>query len=111
MPRAIWTGAITFGLVHIPVRLVAAVKDTAPEFHMLDSKTGQRIHYQTVNEDGQEVERDQIVKGQEVESGEYVAVEPDFSVPWPLRSRPALRSMRSWISPGSTRSTMTSPTT
>jgi DNA end-binding protein Ku len=77
MPRAIWTGAITFGLVHVPVRLVTAVRDTSPDFHMIDPDTGSRIHYRTVNDDGDEVERSDLVKGFEVESGEYVVVEPE----------------------------------
>lgn len=77
MPRAIWTGAITFGLVHVPVRLVTAVQDTSPDFHMIDPDTGSRIHYQTVNEEGEEVARSDLVKGYEVESGEYVVVEPE----------------------------------
>ncbi|MFW6157184.1 MAG: Ku protein [Armatimonadota bacterium] len=77
MPRAIWTGAITFGLVHVPVRLVTAVQDTNPSFNLIDPESGGRVHYKTVNEDGDEVERSDLVKGYEVESGEYVTVEPE----------------------------------
>ncbi len=77
MPRAIWTGAITFGLVHVPVRLVTAVQDTSPDFHMIDPETGSRIHYRTVNDEGDEVERSDLVKGYEVESGEIIVVEPE----------------------------------
>ncbi|MGI5816537.1 MAG: Ku protein [Armatimonadota bacterium] len=77
MPRAIWTGAITFGLVHVPVRLVTAVQDTSPSFNLIDPETGSRIHYLTVNDQGDEVERSDLVKGYEVESGEYVVVEPE----------------------------------
>jgi len=77
MPRAIWTGAITFGLVHVPVRLVTAVQDTSPDFNLIDPDTGGRVHYKTVNDAGDEVERSDLVKGYEVESGEYVIVEPD----------------------------------
>ncbi|MBD3293631.1 MAG: Ku protein [Armatimonadia bacterium] len=77
MPRAIWTGAITFGLVHVPVRLVTAVQDTSPDFHMIDPETGSRIHYKTVNDSGDEVERSDLVKGYEVESGEFLVVEPE----------------------------------
>jgi DNA end-binding protein Ku len=77
MPRAIWTGAITFGLVHVPVRLVTAVQDTSPDFHMIDPETSSRIHYKMVNDSGDEVERSDLVKGHEVESGEFVVVEPE----------------------------------
>ena len=77
MPRAIWTGAITFGLVHVPVRLVTAVQDTGPDFHMIDPETGSRISYRTFNEAGDEVERRDLIKGHEVESGEIVTVDPE----------------------------------
>ena len=77
MPRAIWTGAITFGLVHVPVRMITAVQQTGPDFHMIDPATGSRISYKVVNEEGEEVERSDLVKGHEVESGEIVIVEPD----------------------------------
>jgi len=77
MPRAIWTGAISFGLVHVPVRLVTAVREEKIDFHMLEQGTGQRIHYVTVNDDGDEVERDDIVKGYEIAPDEYVVVEPE----------------------------------
>lgn len=77
MPRAIWTGAITFGLVHVPVRLVTAVQDTSPDFNLIDPETESRISYKTVNAEGEEVERSDLVKGYEVESGEYVIVEPE----------------------------------
>lgn len=77
MPRAIWTGAITFGLVHVPVRMVTAVQQTGPDFHMIDPKTGSRISYKVFNEEGEEVERTDLVKGHELESGEIVIVEPE----------------------------------
>lgn len=77
MPRAIWTGAITFGLVHVPVRLVTAVQDTSPDFNLIDPETSSRIRYLTVNEEGEEVDRADLVKGYEVESGEYVIVRPE----------------------------------
>jgi DNA end-binding protein Ku len=77
MPRAIWTGAITFGLVHVPVRMVTAVQQTGPDFHMIDPATGGRISYKVFNEEGEEVERSDLVKGHEVESGEIVLVDPE----------------------------------
>lgn len=77
MPRAIWTGAISFGLVHVPVRLVTAVREEKIGFNLLQAGTGQRIHYLTVNDDGEEVPREQIVKGYELDTGDYVVVEPE----------------------------------
>ncbi|MGD9496524.1 MAG: Ku protein [Armatimonadota bacterium] len=77
MPTAIWTGAISFGLVHVPVRLVTAVQDAGPDFHLLDRETGQRIRHRTVNESGDEVERDRIVKGYEASPEQYLVVEDE----------------------------------
>jgi len=77
MPRAIWTGAISFGLVHVPVRLVTAVREEKVDFHMLQEGTGQRIHYLNVNDDGEQVPREEIVKGYELDTGDYVVVEPE----------------------------------
>ena len=78
MARAIWSGALSFGLVTIPVKAFAAVRDHAIHFNQLDAKTGARIKYKKVSEkSGREVEADDIEKGYEVKTGEYVIVDPD----------------------------------
>ncbi|WP_147258460.1 Ku protein [Pseudonocardia hierapolitana] len=78
MARAIWTGAISFGLVSIPVGLFSATEDHTIHFHQFERDTSDRIRYQRVNErTGKEVEYSDIVKGREVGDGEYVLVEPD----------------------------------
>jgi DNA end-binding protein Ku len=78
MARAIWTGAISFGLVSIPVGLFSATEDHTVHFHQFERGTSDRIRYQRVNErTGKEVEYSDIVKGREVGDGEYVLVEPD----------------------------------
>ena len=78
MARAIWTGAITFGLVSIPVGLFAATEDRTVHFHQLQRGTSDRIRNQRVNgRTGEEVDYGDIVKGAEVDDGEYVVVEPD----------------------------------
>ena len=77
MPRAIWTGAISFGLVHVPVRLITAVQDNSPDFNLIEPKSKSRIQYKTINSEGEEVERSDLVKGYELDSGEYIVVEPE----------------------------------
>jgi DNA end-binding protein Ku len=75
--RAIWTGAISFGLVNIPVRLYTATSSHDVAFHQFEEKTGQRIHLKRVAErTGREVPFQKIVKGYEVSKGKVVLVEP-----------------------------------
>jgi DNA end-binding protein Ku len=78
MPRPIWSGAISFGLVSIPVKLFNAVSRKSVSFNQLDSRDNQRIRYRKVNADtGEEVPDDLIVKGYEIAKGRYVVVDPD----------------------------------
>lgn len=79
MPRALWKGAISFGLVTIPVSLVSAEDKTAEiAFHNLDNKSMSRVRQKRVAEaTGEEVPFDDIVKGYEYEKGSYVVLEPE----------------------------------
>jgi DNA end-binding protein Ku len=78
MARAIWTGAISFGLVSIPVGLFSATEDHTIHFHQFERGTSDRIRNQRINErTGKDVEYSDIVKGKEVGDGEYVIVEPE----------------------------------
>jgi DNA end-binding protein Ku len=78
MPRAIWSGSISFGLVNVPVKLHSATEEKDVHFHQLAEKTGDRIKNKRVSEKtGREVEFKHIVKGYEVKKGEYVIVTPD----------------------------------
>ena len=78
MPRAIWSGAISFGLVNIPIKLYAAVSRKTVSFNQLDARTGARIKYKQVSAaDGEEVPAEQIIKGYELSSGAYVTVGDD----------------------------------
>jgi DNA end-binding protein Ku len=78
MPRAIWSGSISFGLVNIPIKLYAAVSRKNVSFNQLDSRTGSRIKYKKVSAaDGDEVPSEAIVKGYELSSGAYVTVGDD----------------------------------
>src|ERR671930_77835 len=78
MPRAIWSGAISFGLVNIPVKLYSAVSRKTVRFHQIDAESGQRIRQQRVNpENGEEVPYEQIVKGYEISPDKYVTITPE----------------------------------
>jgi DNA end-binding protein Ku len=78
MARAIWSGSIGFGLVSIPVRLYPATKKRDVRFHELQGETGRRIHHKRVAEETDaEVEYEDVVKGYEVDKGEYVVVTPE----------------------------------
>ncbi|MEZ5143536.1 MAG: Ku protein [Acidimicrobiales bacterium] len=78
MPRAIWSGSISFGLVNIPVKLYSAVSRKTVHFNQLDARTNSRIKQKRVNpETGEEVPFEQIVKGYELASGAYVVVTDD----------------------------------
>jgi DNA end-binding protein Ku len=76
--RAIWSGAISFGLVNIPVKLYSAVSRKTVRFHQIDAESGQRIRQQRVNPaSGEEVPYEQIVKGYEIGPDRYVMISPD----------------------------------
>jgi DNA end-binding protein Ku len=78
MPRSIWTGAISFGLVNVPVKLYSAVSKKTVRFHQLHETDGVRIQQKRVcPADGEEVAFDQIVKGYEITPDQYVVVTPE----------------------------------
>jgi DNA end-binding protein Ku len=77
MPRAIWSGAISFGLVNIPVKLYSAVSRKTVRFNQIDAESGQRIRQQRVNPEGEEIPYEQIVKGYEIGPDRYVTISPD----------------------------------
>jgi DNA end-binding protein Ku len=77
MARAIWSGAISFGLVSIPVKLFSAVSRKTVRFNQLDAATNSRVRQKRVNAEGDEVPYEQIVKGYEVTRDSYVIVTED----------------------------------
>lgn len=78
MPRAIWTGAISFGLVSVPVKLYAAVSSKGVHFHQLHATDGVRIQQKRIcPADGEEVPYGEIVKGYEIAPDRYVVIEPE----------------------------------
>jgi DNA end-binding protein Ku len=77
MARSIWTGAISFGLVTVPVKLYSSVNRKTVRFHQLNGKTGVRIAQKRVDAStGDEVAYEDIVKGFELTPDRYVIVEP-----------------------------------
>jgi DNA end-binding protein Ku len=78
MARSMWSGAISFGLVNVPVKLFSAVSRKTVRFHQLNGETGNRIQQKRVDpETGEEVSYEQIVKGYELTRDRYVVINPD----------------------------------
>jgi DNA end-binding protein Ku len=76
--RPVWSGALSFGLVNVPVKLYSATASHDVRFHEYQAKTGQRIHHKRVAEkSGREVPYEQIVKGYEVGRGKVVLLDPE----------------------------------
>src|SRR5215218_5618521 len=88
MPRAIWSGSISFGLVNVPVRLMGTTVDKSIHFHQVDEKSGARIRQKRVSEkSGREVDYEQIANGYERSKGKMVIVTDDeLSAAEPERS-------------------------
>lgn len=73
--RTVWKGAISFGLVHIPVALYTATAETRPRFNLIDKASMSPVGNQQVSKTtGEAVQRDELVKGIEVEDGQYVVL-------------------------------------
>jgi DNA end-binding protein Ku len=76
--RPIWSGAVSFGLVSVPVRMFSATESKELRFHFLDKRDLQPIAYEKVRRDDREpVDPDQIVRGFEIEKGRYIPLEED----------------------------------
>src|ERR671910_3442922 len=78
MPRAIWSGSISFGLLNVPVKLYSAVSSQKVSFRELREDDGSRVrHKRVAEEDGKEVPYEKIVKGYEVTPEQYVLITKD----------------------------------
>ena len=78
MPRPLWRGALSFGLVSIPVELHTAVRDHRPHFRMLHAKDKSPVRFERVCiRDGQPVSWDDLVKGYEIAKGHFVVLTKD----------------------------------
>jgi len=78
MPRAIWSGAVSFGLVNVPIKLVTATSPKDIRFNQLHGPDGGRINQKRVcSVDGEEVDYSEIVKGYDLGGGRYVIIDPE----------------------------------
>jgi DNA end-binding protein Ku len=78
MPRAIWSGSISFGLLNVPVKLYSAVSSKRVSFRELREGDGSRVrHKRVAEEDGKEVPYEKIVKGYEISPEQYVILTPE----------------------------------
>jgi DNA end-binding protein Ku len=85
--RAIWKGAVSFGLVNVPVRLYSATENHDVQFRQVHREDGGRIRYQRVcSIDGEQVSYDDIAKGYETEDGQMVVLTDDDMAELPTRS-------------------------
>jgi DNA end-binding protein Ku len=89
MPRTIWKGSLSFGLVNVPVGVYPATQDKSIHFNQFERGTSDRIRYKKVNErTGKEVEAANIVKGVDLGGGEYVILsDEELASAEPQRSR------------------------
>ncbi len=78
MPRVIWKGAISFGLVHVPIAMYPASQDIGIDFDWLDKRSMDPVGYKRINKrTGREIEREDIVKGIKQDDGKYVVLSED----------------------------------
>ncbi|CAM5363719.1 non-homologous end joining protein Ku [Eoetvoesiella caeni] len=76
--RALWKGAISFGLVHIPIALHSATDNRSIDFDWLDKRSMDPVGYKRINKaTGKEIDKENIVKGIEYEDGQYVILSPE----------------------------------
>jgi len=88
MMRAIWTGAIGFGLVNIPIKLFSATEESRLDFDMLDRKDHAKIRYKRVNENtGKEVDWENIVKGYLLDDHYIILEDTDFEEASPEKNK------------------------
>jgi DNA end-binding protein Ku len=73
MPRSIWNGTVTFGLIAVPIKVNSAIEDKGVHFHQVHAKDGAQIKQKRVcSKEGKEVPYKEVAKGYEVNAGEYV---------------------------------------
>jgi DNA end-binding protein Ku len=78
MPRSIWNGTITFGLVNVPVKLYSATESKTVHFHEVHARDGAKIEHRRIcPKEDKEVPFDDVVKGFEVSEGKYVVLDKD----------------------------------
>lgn len=86
--RSLWTGAISFGLVNIPIKLYSGVQNSRLDFDMLDQRDHAKIKFKRINEDtGKEVDFDQIVKGYLLDEKYVILEDHDFEEAAPEKNK------------------------
>lgn len=85
MPRVIWKGAISFGLVYVPVALYPGAQDTGISFDWLDKRSMDPVGYKRINKrTGKDIDKDNIVKGLKQDTGDYVILsEEEINAAYP----------------------------
>jgi DNA end-binding protein Ku len=76
-PRSIWNGTISLGTIAVPVKVHSATESRTVRFHQVHEPDGARIEHKRIGADGEEVPYDEIVKGYETSSGEYVVLDKE----------------------------------
>ena len=77
-PRPIWSGSVSFGLVNVPVRMLAATESKELRFHFVDRTDLMPVGYDKVRKDtGERVDPENVVRAFEIEKGRYVPIDPD----------------------------------
>jgi DNA end-binding protein Ku len=78
MPRSIWNGTVTFGLIAVPIKVNSATEDKSVHFHQVHAKDGARIKQKRIcSKEGKEVPYKEVAKGYETSSGKYVLLSPE----------------------------------
>lgn len=78
MPRSIWNGTVSFGMVHVPVKLYSATESKTVHFSEVHAKDGAKIEHRRIcPKEDRQVPYDEVVKGYEVSSGKFVVLEKD----------------------------------
>ena len=77
-PRSIWNGTLAFGMVRVPIKLYSAIEPKGIGFREIHTKDESTLRHRRIcRKEGKPVDKDQIGKGYEISSGEYVLLEPD----------------------------------
>jgi DNA end-binding protein Ku len=78
VPRSIWNGTITFGMVNVPIKLYSATESKTVHFHEVHVKDGARIEHRRIcPKEGKPVDKDEVVRGYQVSARKWVQLEDD----------------------------------
>jgi DNA end-binding protein Ku len=78
MPRSIWNGTITFGLIAVPIKVHSATESHTIHFHQVHAEDGARIKQKRIcSKEGKEVPYDEVAMGYELRGGEFVLLDKD----------------------------------